>query len=135
MGAQMRKPRRFPPFTILLIIINVAIFLVEDRLNLRTRRLWTEYGALSLAGVQHGYVWQFITFQFLHGGWVHLLLNCWMIFVFGPPLEVTLGKRWLATLYLLSGIAGGLLQLTAGILSHERFDHPVVGASAGVFGL
>lgn len=74
----------------------------------------------------------------MHAGWIHLLLNCWMIFVFGPPLEATLGKVRLATLYLLSGIAGGALQVFASILSPAHFGGPdsgVVGASAGVFGL
>jgi membrane associated rhomboid family serine protease len=131
----MRRPRRFPPFTMALIIINVAIFFVEMGLEKRTSFPWDWYGALSLNGLRHGYYWQLLTFQFLHGGWVHLLLNCWMIFVFGPALEATLGKGWFAALYLLSGIAGGALQVGAGMLSHLRFDHPVVGASAGVFGL
>jgi membrane associated rhomboid family serine protease len=66
----------------------------------------------------------------------HLMLNCWGIFVFGPPLERTLGKPRFAILYLLSGVVGGALQILASILSYQRFGGvPVVGASAGVFGL
>ena len=118
-----------------LIIINVSFFLVEGWLDTRTNFPWETYGPLSLSGLQQGYLWQLISFQFLHGGWVHLLLNCWGIFVFGPPLEATLGKSWLAALYLLSGVAGGALQVLASVLSYERFGGPVVGASAGVFGL
>lgn len=131
----MRRPRRFPPFTMALIIINVALFLVERWLATRTSFPWDWYGALSLEGLRHGYYWQLLTFQFLHGGLIHLLLNCWGIFVFGPPLEATLGKSWLAGLYLLSGVAGGALQVFASMLSYQRFGGPVVGASAGVFGL
>ena len=127
--------RRFPPFTIALIALNVVAFLVQWWIENRTQFPLAQYGALSLSGLRRGYFWQLITFQFLHGGWLHLLLNCWGIFVFGPPLEATLGRLRLGTLYLLSGLAGGALQVLASYFSYQRFGGPVVGASAGVFGL
>ena len=127
--------RRFPPFTVALIALNVAAFLAELWLEARTDVPLEKYGALSLDGLRHGFVWQLLTFQFLHAGWLHLLLNCWGIFVFGPPLEAMLGKARLATLYFLSGVAGGALQVSASIFSYAHFGGPVVGASAGVFGL
>ena len=127
--------RRFPPFTVALIALNVAAFLAELWLEARTDVPLEKYGALSLDGLRHGFVWQLLTFQFLHAGWLHLLLNCWGIFVFGPPLEAMLGKSRLATLYFLSGVAGGALQVLASVLNYHRFGGPVVGASAGVFGL
>jgi membrane associated rhomboid family serine protease len=68
-----------------------------------------------------------------HWPW-HLLLNCWCIFIFGPPVESVLGKRNFVSLYLAAGVTGGLLQIIASILSHH-FGGPVVGASAGLFGL
>jgi len=129
------RQRRFPPFTIALIALNVVAFLVQMWIETRTQFPLTRYGALSLSGMRRGYYWELITFQFLHGGWVHLLLNCWGIFVFGPPLEATLGRLRLGTLYLLSGVAGGALQVVASFFSYHRFGGPVVGASAGVFGL
>ncbi len=121
--------RRLPPFTITLIAINVIVFLAAMR--------WSriEDGALAFGGMQHGHVWQLLTFQFLHANWIHLLLNCWGIFVFGPPVESVLGRTRFLILYLMSGIVGGALQILAWILTHDRFSHEVVGASAGVFGL
>lgn len=135
MESSWGRRRRFPPFTIALIALNIAAFLVEMWIDRRTNFPLERYGALSLPGLRHGYIWQFLTFQLLHAGWIHLLLNCWGIFVFGPPLEATLGKSRLATLYFVSGIAGGALQVLASVFSYERFGGPVVGASAGVFGL
>ncbi len=123
-----RSPR-FPLFTTALILTNLVVFLADLRLSLVYR------GALSLVGLREGHLWQLITYQFLHGGVLHLLLNCWMIFVFGRPLEEALGKSKLALLYLTSGVAGGALQVFASLLSDARFGGPVVGASAGVFGL
>ncbi len=138
MDGEVGRQRRFPPFTVALIALNLAAFLLEMWIDTRTDFPLEQYGALSLSGLRHGYVWQLLTFQFLHAGWVHLLLNCWGIFVFTPPLEATLGKGRLATLYLFSGVAGGALQIFASILSPGRFGGPevgVVGASAGLFGL
>jgi membrane associated rhomboid family serine protease len=91
--------------------------------------------ALSVEGLRHGYVWQLLTFQFMHGGLMHLLLNCWAIYVFGREVEEALGRKSFFTLYLSSGVLGGLIQALAGVLVNQRFAGPVVGASAGAFGL
>jgi membrane associated rhomboid family serine protease len=129
MGGMMGKPRRFPPLTLALLVLNAAVFLADFRFPL------TEYGALNVQGIRAGHFWELLTFQFLHANWIHLLLNCWGIFVFGPPLESALGVRKLCTLYLLSGVVGGALQIFATVLAHKHFSPSVVGASAGVFGL
>ena len=129
MDGALGRPRRFPPFTVTLIIVNIVVFLADQRWPL------TEYGALSVEGVRAGHVWELFSFQFLHANWIHLLLNCWGIFVFGPPLESILGARKLGVLYILSGIVGGGLQVVATLLAHQHFSASVVGASAGVFGL
>jgi membrane associated rhomboid family serine protease len=127
-----------PPVTFAIIAINVAVFLYEVWLGsqglLRQRAFVWKY-SLSLEGLQHGAYWKLLTFQFLHGGWVHLFLNCWSIFIFGPAVESVLGKARYARLYLLGGVAGGALQMLAAFLSDARFGGSVVGASAGVFAL
>ena len=93
------------------------------------------YLALSVEGLRHGFVWQLLTFQFLHGGPIHLLLNCWAIYVFGREMEDTLGPKRFLGLYFLSGVLGGLVQALFGLLLGGWFAVPVVGASAGAFGL
>jgi membrane associated rhomboid family serine protease len=122
--------RRKPFATYALIATNVLIFFLASRLA----DYDVDHYALRLRGLQQGHWWQLITFQFLHGGLLHLFLNCWGIWVFGPPVELVLGKRNFLMLYLASGVAGGLLQVGASILS-AKFGGPVVGASAGLFGL
>jgi len=91
--------------------------------------------ALSVGGLRHGFVWQLLTYQFMHGGLLHLLLNCWAIYVFGREVEETLGWKSFVTLYFASGVIGGLFQGLAGVLLGGAFAAPVVGASAGAFGL
>jgi membrane associated rhomboid family serine protease len=132
MRGTLGRIRRFPRFTLALIALNVFVFLVDRKFPL------TEYGALSVEGIRAGRFWQLFTFQFLHAHefyGFHLLLNCWGIFIFGPPLESVLKARRLCLLYLFSGVMGGLLQIVATILAHKHFSASVVGASAGVFGL
>ena len=129
------RRRRFPPLTMALIALNVAAFLAEIWIIRHAKFDLEKYGALSLNGLRHGYFWQFLSFQFLHGGWIHLLLNCWAIFVFGPPLEAMLGRVRFTILYLVSGACGGALQVLTWFFDRGHFAHEVVGASAGVFGL
>jgi membrane associated rhomboid family serine protease len=133
-----------------LIALNFAVFALQTWMEHHSKFPFDQSFALSLDGLRHGRWWQLVTFQLLHAplayplSWQtfvrldlpwHLLLNCWGIFVFGPPLEAALGKARLAATYFLSGVAGGALQVFASALSDARFGGPVVGASAGVFGL
>ncbi|HWF18650.1 MAG TPA: rhomboid family intramembrane serine protease, partial [Verrucomicrobiae bacterium] len=97
-----------------------------------------KYFALSVEGLRHGYIWQLLTYQFMHAvpePW-HLLLNSWAIFVFGRIVEMTLGKKRMLWLYFLSGTLGGLVQMTGMMLLPGLFGTgAAVGASAGAFGL
>ena len=127
------EPRRSA--TLMLLIVNAAIFLLQLAVTSYARFPLQYYFALSLDGLAHGRIWQLLTFQFLHGGWLHLILNCWAIFVFGRELEETLGVKKYLSLYLSSGVVGGLVQLLAGISLGGAYAAPVVGASAGAFGL
>jgi len=90
--------------------------------------------------LERGYVWQLVTYQFMHGGILHLVLNCWAIFVFGREVEAALGRKSFLTLYFSSGIIGGLFQAALGKALADLFHNPsylgpTVGASAGAFGL
>ena len=91
--------------------------------------------ALSKEGIENGYLWQLVTYQFMHAGWLHLILNGWAIFVFGTELERLLGGRRFLTLMLVSGAVGGIFQVLTAMLWPGLFGGEVVGASAGAFGL
>ena len=112
-----------------LILINVACYILQH-----TVRGFEETLALFPQRLQHGNVWELLSYQFLHGGLFHLLINCAMIWFAGRQIEEALGKAKFLVLYLVAGIFGGLLQCA---LSWSGFLPPagVVGASAGIFGL
>jgi membrane associated rhomboid family serine protease len=115
------------------LALNIIAFIFQ--VTLMPRLIDGAYLALSLEGLLRGYLWQLLTFQFMHGGVMHLLLNCWALFIFGREVEFELGKPRFLTLYFLSGVIGGLFQMLVSYLWPNYFGGPVVGASAGVFGV
>ena len=73
--------------------------------------------------------WTLITYMFLHGGMMHLLFNMLGLFFFGPRVEERIGSQRFTILYFLAGISGALLSF-----AFSRAN-PILGASAGVFGV
>ena len=51
-----------------------------------------------------------LTSMFLHGGWLHILSNMWVLFIFGDNVEDRMGGLRYLIFYLLSGVAAALLQ-------------------------
>ena len=133
----MRQPDYGPrvSFTVAILIINAVVFIIQliaSHLSSGSE-IEGRYFALSVAGIKAGYVWQLLTFQFMHANWMHLLLNSMAIFFFGRSVETAIGGGRFLALYFSSGIIGGLVQMLFTLLTGE--DGPVVGASAGAAGL
>lgn len=84
---------------------------------------------LSSRGMAQGMVWQLVTYQFVHGGLMHLIVNMAGLWFTGPVLENIFGPWRFVRLYLAAGVLGGLMQL---ILSPGP---TLVGASGSVCGL
>jgi membrane associated rhomboid family serine protease len=135
----MRQPAYHEPrfsFTVALLVVNAVVFLVQLIVSqsIRASEIEGTYFALSLEGLKSGYVWQLLTFQFMHASWLHLIFNSLAIFFFGRSVETVLGRSRFLTLYFSSGIIGGAVQMLFA-MAFQSFDAPVVGASAGAYGL
>ncbi|MGP1272478.1 MAG: rhomboid family intramembrane serine protease [Phycisphaerales bacterium] len=113
----------------------------------RTWHALNGYGHFSLL---HGFlrleVWRLVTFQFLHADLTHLFFNMFGLFIFGGMVEQYLGRSRYLSYYLICGISGGLLYLLfaglasigvslPGTLAFTGMGTPLIGASAGVFGV
>jgi membrane associated rhomboid family serine protease len=70
----------------------------------------------------------FITTMFMHGGWMHVLMNMWMLWVFGNNVEDRLGRLMFVVYYLLGGMVGTVCQWAIDPAS----TIPVIGASGAV---
>ena len=86
----------FPPFTRAvkqLLIANGAVYLLVALLSAFAQgdvKLWTFYHfGLVPALVVHGWLWQFVTYAFLHDGLWHILFNMLALWMFGAQLERT----------------------------------------------
>jgi membrane associated rhomboid family serine protease len=137
----MRQPAYPEPrlsLTVWLLIFNAACFALEWIASFsypNSVYFIQNYLALSLDGLKHGFVWQLLTYQFLHAGILHLLFNCLAIFFFGRSVETILGGRRFLALYFSSGIIGGVVQMLFDLALPHHFGVAVVGASAGASGL
>ncbi len=136
--AGYHRPMQAISITTALIVANLVVFVWEEVASayFPVAALNTfKYCALSSEGLAHGYVWQFLTFQFLHLGAWHFAGNMMGLFFLGRALEPLISGRQFLTLYLCSGLVGGVLQSIFGLLFPNVFGIEVVGASAGVFAL
>lgn len=128
-----RRPRLSA--TAILMGICIAVFVLQTLIPPISRFL-DDFLALSARGLKYGLLFQFITYQFLHDGLLHLLFNMVTLWFFGRTVEARLGTRRYLELYFLSGVMGGLLHVTLHWIFPVRFpDVAVVGASASVCGL
>ena len=131
----MREPTsrwRFSATVSLVIVLAIA-FVIQRAII--PPHVVGDYLALSLRGLKHGFVWQLLSFQFLHANFLHLLFNGFTLWMFGREVEEVLGKARFLTLYFLSGAIGGLIQALLALVSLNLFGGEVVGASAGIFGV
>jgi rhomboid protease GluP len=122
--------------SVIILAINVAFFLAQLALNyhlvqsfnLDTRVLvmsGAEYSPL----VHQGQWWRLIMAGFLHGGFLHIALNSWSLFILVTEVEQFYGTSRLIVAYVLSTFTGFLC---ATIFSPQS---PAIGASAAAFGL
>jgi membrane associated rhomboid family serine protease len=118
----------FPFVTIALIVMNVAAFIHEISLSSwELNNLIATYGVVP-ARFQYK---DLITSMFLHGGWMHLIGNCWFLWIFGDNVEDVLGHAKFLLFYVATGIAAGL----AHVILNPYSPVPTVGASGAIAGV
>lgn len=89
--------------------------------------------ALKPAGLLQAKIWTLVTYTFLHGGVLHLVLNCLGLFLIGREIAPMLGSRGFVQFYLSTAILGGLVW--AAVHSWGPAPFPLVGASAVLAGM
>lgn len=118
-----------------IIALNVAVFFLTYFFNVLIRGIPLKY-YLSLIPlfVQQGYVWQFVTYMFVHSSFSHLFFNMYALLVFGLLIEKHIGSKEFLLFYFLTGIFGGITNyLTAVIFGGTNFV--AMGASGAIYGL
>ncbi len=129
-----------------LIIINVLVFLVF--LIIGTPLSWMGYGWIEKWALYYLSLpsqpielltkpWTLITYFFTHEGFFHILFNMLNLYWFGMLLNEYLGSRRLLSLYVLGGLAGGLLFILMYNLlpGFTMRSGQLIGASASVLAI
>ncbi len=112
-----------------LMVVNVLLFGAQQAWPREMLALYPTQMSFAV-----GHWWVLLTSSFLHGNLLHLGLNMWFLWVFGPPLEGILGRFRFLMVYLASALAAG----AASWVGHCYVGHSMVagiGASGPLFGL
>lgn len=127
----MRNPLEHPgetPVTFVCAIAYITLAFLTDPFDPSTPDLFA-YGML-IPFVVPDEPWRLLSYAFLHGGMLHLLLNTAALAVFGPMLERSLGSLRFAVLYAVSAVGGGVA-----VCVYCDWMQPVVGGSGALFGM
>lgn len=125
-----------PSFTRTLLQINIGAYLLQMLLGRGLYAWFALWPGDWLAGGSPTVAsfWQLISYSFLHGSLAHLGFNMFALWMFGSAVESAWGARGMAQVYFTSVVTGALAHIVVGA-ALTASNAPVVGASAGVFGV
>lgn len=135
--------RRYPAVvTGGLIVVNTLVLFFQSSLSpdalerflaayaLIPARYFSDHPLVGTAENLSDYL-PFLTSMFLHGGWLHLILNMWTLWIFGPAVEDRLGSVRYFGFYLVCGVAAAYAHA---VLNADSLV-PTLGASGAIAGI
>ena len=124
------KPALFTDAIKILVSVNFGIFLLQT--VARTEGLFFPlFGLVPKLVWSEFMIWQPFTYLFFHGGIWHVLINMFVLWMFGSELERLWGKEHFLKFYFVTGVGAGLVTMIFGLNSMT----PIVGASGAVYGV
>lgn len=125
-----------------IILLNILAFFYTKSLDLRDlTQLFHLFGVVparffepqwaAMAGYPQSFGWPLVSYMFLHEGWLHIIFNMWMLWIFGDNIEDVTGHFGFAVFYLLCGLAA----IGTHMLFEQASPMPVIGASGAVAGV
>jgi membrane associated rhomboid family serine protease len=134
------RSKNFPAVNFLIIVLNIMAFLWELLQWPNLNEIFYLYGIVPLRYsnpevAAHFTAFQqylpFLTSMFLHGSFLHILMNMWFLYIFGDNIEDRLGHIRYLAFYLLCGVAAGLVHL----YTNWGSKIPTIGASGAISGV
>lgn len=132
--------RGFPIINLLIIVANIVAFAHELTLGSQLQGWLFEMGLVpqrfleEMSGAMPlslTTLFSPFTYMFLHGGWLHIIGNLWILWIFGDNIEDRLGHFRYLIFYLLAGLVSGGLHL----ITNPTSAVPTVGASGAIAGI
>lgn len=130
----------FPFVTVGIILINVLIFFIELSLGSQLDSFLFQFGIVPVKVAYSADIpdstfvntyFPFLSYMFLHGGFIHLIGNMWYLWIFGDNIEDRLGRVRFVLFYLLCGIGSALVH----VYFNSQSGVPCVGASGAIAGV
>ena len=130
----------------ILLIANFAVFILEAFVSYLGGKTGYEsllkWFGLVPSGVVPGLrIWQPVTYMFLHDvGYIwHIVVNMFMLWMFGRELELVWGRNRFLRYYFLTGVGAGIINVVVKTVptlwTHEYSFIPTIGASGAIFGV
>jgi membrane associated rhomboid family serine protease len=128
----------------LLVLICAGVFLAQALILLLLPQdvsAWIIhwFGLVPLGVIPGLRIWQPVTYLFLHGGLMHLLVNMLMLWMFGRELELVWGKKRFLNYFFICGVGAGIITVVVKFVPllwhHPPSDVPTIGASGAIFGI
>jgi len=118
-----------PPAIKNLILANVAVFILQ----VLAPGLVSVYffGLVPALVIKKLFIWQLVTYMFLHGGFGHIFFNMFALWMFGVALERTWGTKEFLRFYFITGVAAAI----STTLFNWGSPIPTIGASGAIYGV
>jgi membrane associated rhomboid family serine protease len=128
-----------------LVLINVVVFLLQPLIP--EGMLYRIPFGPAVSGIPNGFalvpgqvltkgmVWELFTYMFLHGGFMHVLLNMFYLVMFGSELERWWGSRDFFKYYTITGVGAGIIHVLTTYIFGGNPYVPTIGASGAIFGV
>jgi membrane associated rhomboid family serine protease len=134
------RSKNFPAVNFIIIGLNIIVFLWQFTQGPHLKEALYLYGIVPLRYSDPELSAQFTRFQqylpflssmFLHGGFLHIIMNMWFLYIFGDNIEDRLGHIRYLVFYLFCGLAAGLVHL----FTNWSSNIPTIGASGAISGV
>jgi membrane associated rhomboid family serine protease len=125
----IRRPfkYRYDNTVLFLIGINLLVFIIQQLFPRSTA-----YLSLNVVLIRNGWVWQFFTYMFAHGGISHLVFNMLALFIFGNQVERHMGSKEFLLYYLSTGVLAGVFSFLVYWFTGSYWVY-LLGASGALF--
>jgi rhomboid family protein len=119
-----------------LLYANIGAYLLS--LVFPRIRLW--FGLDPQLVLEHGWVWQPVTYMFLHVAWpTHILFNMLVLWMFGIEMERMWRTKFFLKFYAITGVGAGVISILVSLIpwhaTRVLYDANIVGASGAIYGL
>ena len=122
---------RKPLVTYGLITANILFFLLEYVYNFEN----LAFSKDAFFNLEPQAFFSLISYQFLHGGWAHLIFNLLFLYIFGDNMESSLGRSFFLVFYLICGIGAALFEVYLDPSFGVNGPGLLIGASGSISGI